>query len=234
LRKIPIKYVPLDVSGHEPTAPYFNPVEEVQTTLLEGTPTVTLDHFHYDAFLNLDREQHGGTGLVNPKRTIVTTYARLRQSDIVALPISKEVFDDGEDSAKLVAKHLYFYDDISSDCARVVSGQPARGTLTRIQQWLSPEFKTKHDRDPEYWKGYDEYGNQVCTRDARGNIRRFSFDDSHTYTTSVVGPIAKQKLELNYYGVGGIRTREVFSARSGPWSTIMATDLRSRTIPLAG
>jgi RHS repeat-associated protein len=200
-----VKYVPPDLKGKKLAPPYFSPVEDVETTLIEGAAGTTVDHFHYDEFLNLDREQHKGPGTTSPKRTIVTTYARLGGTEIVGLPISKKVFDDNVGGTPmLVAKRLYFYDDVTDDCSRLASGPQIRGNLTRQQQWLSAEFKTKHEVDPEQWNGYDQYGNQVCARDARGNTRRFEFDSSRTYITRILGPVTHQKFELAYFGVEGL------------------------------
>jgi hypothetical protein len=199
-----ITYTPPNSISGKPKPPYFNPVKTIETALLDGNAGLTTDRFHYDDFLNLDREEHEGPDTLSPRRTIATKYARLGNTWIVGRPLSKEVFDDAiPGHPRLVAKRQYFYDDVKDDCSRILSPTQLRGNLTRELKWLSPAFKTKSAADPEERNGYDAYGNKVCSRDARGYTRQYEFDASHTFITTITGPIAHRKLTLTYFGVNG-------------------------------
>jgi RHS repeat-associated protein len=190
--------------------PFFNPPQEVDTTVYEGDPTgkATRVVYTYDSYGNVTRiDQYGDianpTTDLNENRTITLTYTSNVSAWIVGLPINGTVYQGIGVTNQNQIGHADFYYDGASDCSAASTNQnPTLGNLSRVVSWYN------NGTSPETWMGYDTYGNLSCIRDAnsvsnKGNLTQISYDSGFTFPKTRTNPLGQQTT-TQYYGVDGV------------------------------
>lgn len=177
-------------------------------------------------------EQHGDVSDPSDDRTISRTFVEETNSGqwIVGFLSSETVFPGIGTASDPVSSTSYDYFG-STDCTsyRIVSG--TKGLLAKVRKTL------RGGTDPETWIGYDEYGNQTCTRDPNGNITKVGYDESYSYPVvktmpTLTGKQVGFKVSTEYYGIGSSTIDGLYGQvkrvsqphgeeASYPWTTYM-------------
>ncbi len=182
--------------------PYFNPPEEVHSYLCDGDACTreTKSIYAYDAYGNVTREEHyGDVTDATDDRRVERTYFPNTDKWILSLPASETIYS-GTTATIKTAETTFYYDE-PVDCtfaAMTPENQPpTKGNLTRIVRWLDG------GTNPAVRMAYDAYGNLACTRDPKGNISTFMYDNSYTFSTTAKNPLGHTTL-TQYYGIDGV------------------------------
>ncbi len=96
------------------------------------------------------------------ERFTTSEYAVNTTNWLVDRPMTSEVSDEG---GHVEARSRFYYDDLPL-------GQVEKGNLTRREEWLDTENRWL----PRVQNSFDDYGNIVEVRDARGDRRTLDYD----------------------------------------------------------
>ncbi len=177
---------------------FFSPPEQIVESWCVGVGSCQVHAktvLDYDDYGNIIRkEEHGATDNSDDNRTITTAYAYNTSDWLVGFPYQESIYS-GIGTSSLVARTTYDYDNSTSSCSSSGTNHtPIKGNVTRTTRYLDGT------NDPQEWFGYDSYGNQLCSRDAKGNLSTISYDSTATYAR-IVTNAKGQKLVNRYYGV---------------------------------
>jgi len=182
-------------------APFYTPASQVDTITCDGTACgkQTRTVSTYDGYGNIVREdQYWDVNDASDDRTVVRTYALNPTNWIVGLPASETIYQGIGTNAPL-AQTTFYYDGTASCSTPSTNQVPTQGRLTRVVRWLGG------GNNPELRRAHDSYGNQICSRDANGNVTTWAYDTSATFPTVVTNALGQQTTS-QYYGVDGIDT----------------------------
>ena len=208
LRETETTYAP-SASANQPY--YFSPPKIVEGSWCDSTGHCQVHDkmiLKFDGYGNLTRkDEYGNPSDPNDGRTTIINYSANTTDWLVGFPYKKTVYNgilvavdpDSDDpvpaSNNKLSQTTYDYDNGSSDCSSSGTNRtPILGNLTRKTHYLDGT------NDPEEWFGYDDFGNQICSRDANGHISTVSYDSTATYARIVTNAKGHQ-LVNRYYGV---------------------------------
>lgn len=183
---------------------YFVPPQRVVKTICDAAGDCGVRDkkvYAYDEYGNVTRKEEWGDPTdSSDDRTTVTEYSLNTYDWLVGLPF-RETLYAGIGTDEKTAQTTYDYDSGDGACGSSGSNPtPTKGNVSRITRWLDT------GDDPQELFGYDDFGNQVCSKDARGNVSFVSYDDdTHSYPR-VVTNAKGQSLISQYYGVDGQST----------------------------
>jgi RHS repeat-associated protein len=193
-------------------APWFTPRKSVYTAIYDGdtvrAPVEQRVTYAYDEYGNVTQEDRfGNLATSTDDVRILRTYQPNTSAWILALPASEEILAGFTSPTRLAASWMY-YDgtpraaagatDLQAPCSQAAtSSVPTAGDLTRVVKWNSLGTSV------EERKGYDVFGNAVCTRDARGAISTIAFDATATFPIEVSNALGHRTV-TEFYGVDGV------------------------------
>ena len=180
-------------------APYFTPVKQIDTTLCDldsicGKQTRVV--YSTDSYGNKIREDHyGDLSTTADDKTIVRTFSPNTDRWLLAFPTSETVYE-GIGTSIQKARTEILYDGTGTSCASVADGlaTPTNGHPTRMLNWLN----ANPGASPVSRLAYDSYGNQLCSKDRRGNTTSMTYDATHTYPTVTTDPLG-HTISVTYF-----------------------------------
>ena len=185
-------YAPKSIS-----APFYTPPMQIDSYLYDGDSSYKQSRtiFTYGDYGNVTQvEIQGDVNDSTNDRTIVRTFSPNTTSWIAGLPTAEDIYQGIGSSVKIAGKTFYYDDLTACDGSSTNNQTPVKGNLTRVVSWLDG------GTNPEVRMAYDNYGNPVCRRDAKGNTTTFAYDSSKTFLVTATNPLQHQVL-TQYYGV---------------------------------
>lgn len=186
-------------------APWYTPSSQVFTnTYANGVIAKTTQvNFTYDpTYGNVTREEHlGDTSVTGDEKTIDRAFANEATAWLIGFPTRETIYKGISTAlADKMAETTFFYDGTTTCTTASTLQVPTLGHLTRTVNWLNG------DTNPETWRAYDLYGNQVCTRNPRGNITTVTYDSTYKLFPRVVMNPLGVVTTTEYYGVNLVPT----------------------------
>ena len=186
-------------------APYYTPPASVVTKHCDGATcgrTQRTD-YRYDAYGNItEAHQYGDTSLTTDDRTLVRTYSPNLSQWFIRQPTQERLHAGLGMTGALLARTDFYYDGTSSCAEASTTQQPTQGHRTRTVSWLAGATS-----QPETRQAYDQYGNEICHRDAGGHTTTLTYDTSGTFVTTETNALGHVTTTA-YYGLDGVASTQ--------------------------
>ena len=199
-----------DRIGTNTTAPYFNPVAQVENSFCDGGPCkatgMSIAAADYDAYGNVLRESHhGDLSLVNiDERTVERAFVPANTTDYLVSFLARESIYKGISvaAANKLAETLFYYDGTGiGACTAAPTGSSTavtKGKLTKVERWLSG------GTNPVSGMEYDPTtGVLLCSRDPLGNRTTLTYDPTKTFVLTSTNQLGHVTTTV-YSGVNGV------------------------------
>lgn len=177
--------------------PFFTPVRRKETTTFAETGSrTTAKEYEYDYTGNIT--QITDLGDVDDSDDDTLTELVYRHDDrrwMHDRPLSLTI-RAGKQPRRVLKRISYTYGGQPPCAAALLNDVDSDATITSV----GPGHVTQR-------RGFDRFGNTVCTLDAGGGLGTVEFDDSGTFPMLETDPAGRQT-RSTYYGVGGVPTIE--------------------------